>query len=119
MRLLADENIPAPLVKTLRQQGIDLLYVAELHSGLSDADVLALPAKEGRPILTEDRDFGEMVFRQKKAVPGIVMLRLPAAERAHWARVAKLLRAHEQRLLGAFVVIGAGRLRIRPLPRPG
>jgi hypothetical protein len=78
--------------------------------------VLALATREGRPLLTEDRGFGELVFRQKRGVLGVVMLRLPAAERAHWPRVTKLLRDYEEKLRGSYVVIDAKRLRIRPLP---
>lgn len=118
MRLLADENIAAPLVRMLRKQGFDVDYVAELQPGLSDDGVLALAVRERRPILTEDRDFGELVFRQKRDVPGVIMLRLPAAERAHWPRVVALLQLHEKKLPGSYVVIDSKRLRMRPLPDP-
>lgn len=116
MRLLADENIPAALVRLLRKAGFDLIYVAENGPGLADDDVLDFAFNEKRPILTEDRDFGEIVFRQKRKVPGVVMLRLSAAERTHWPRIIELLRLHEDRIHGSYVVIDSKRVRIRPLP---
>lgn len=118
MRLLADENIPAPLIRILRERGFDLLYVAEFQPGLTDSEVLALASRESRPILTEDRDFGELIFRQKRSVPGVVMLGLPVAERSHWPRVIRLLQQHEIKIHGSYAVIDAKRMRMRPLPDP-
>jgi uncharacterized protein with PIN domain len=65
-RLLADENIAASLVRALREDGIDVSYVAELASGITDDEVLDLAKAEARLLLTEDKDFGELVFRMKR-----------------------------------------------------
>jgi len=52
--LLADENIPAPLVGALRDAGWDVRYVAEHSPGITDREVLALVRDERRVLLTED-----------------------------------------------------------------
>jgi predicted nuclease of predicted toxin-antitoxin system len=54
----------------------DVLYVAEAAAGLSDADVIALALQEKRLLLTEDKDFGDPVFRRERAVPGVVLMRI-------------------------------------------
>ena len=70
MRSLADECVAAPLVAFLRAGGHDVLYIAEAAAGLSDGDVIALSLREQRLLLTEDNDFGDLVFRREHAVPG-------------------------------------------------
>ena len=58
-----------------------------MSSGASDSDVLAAASKEDRVLITEDRDFGEMVVRQRLGVRGVVLLELDrlsnAAEANH------------------------------------
>lgn len=66
MRLLADENIAAPLVLALRAAGHDVTYVAELAPGIADDAVLSLALRQGRLLLTEDKDIGELVIRLKR-----------------------------------------------------
>ncbi|WP_246700373.1 DUF5615 family PIN-like protein [Rhodopseudomonas sp. WA056] len=58
MRWLADECVPASLVAALRADGHDVLYVAEMAAGLSDAEVVTMAASDGRLLLTEDNGFG-------------------------------------------------------------
>jgi predicted nuclease of predicted toxin-antitoxin system len=76
VRWLADECVAAPLVTTLRSLGQDVLYVAEAAAGLDDADVIALALHERRILLTEDKDFGDLVFRRERRVPGVVLMRV-------------------------------------------
>lgn len=72
MRWPADECIAAPLVARLRAADHDVIYIAEAAPSLSDADVVALALKDGRLLLTEDKDFGDLVFRPKQVTTGIV-----------------------------------------------
>lgn len=114
MRLLADEGVDAPIVGTLRAEGHEVLYVAELRPGMKDPEVLALAREEGALLLTTDKDFGELVFRQGFLSTGVLLLRLeglPPLEKAD--RVAWALREHGTELVGAFSVLDAKRLRIR------
>jgi hypothetical protein len=76
VRWLADECVDAALVSRLRGAGHDVVYVAELASGISDTEVLQLAQSNGRVLLTEDKGFGELVFRSKLTVPGVVLLRI-------------------------------------------
>ena len=88
MRVLADECCDGSLVKALRADGHDVLYAAEWMAGLSDEDVLAQAFSQGRLVLTEDRDFGELVHRLKLPAHGVVYLRFTVEDRS--AKVRRL-----------------------------
>lgn len=115
--LLADENIPRPMVSALRDAGWDVRSVAESSPGMSDDDVLALVRAEQRVLLTEDKDFGELVFRLKRDISGVVLVRLPEAP---WdVRLPRILAALERRagtLIGTYTVIEPQRIRSRRIP---
>ena len=66
MRFLADECCDTGLVASLRNDGHDVLYVFEKKQGITDDEVLLDAYNEGRILLTEDKDFGELVCRVKK-----------------------------------------------------
>lgn len=64
MLLLADENIQSEVVQWLRARGHDVVYVAESRRQTPDPMFLELARAEGRTILADDLDFGELVFRR-------------------------------------------------------
>jgi predicted nuclease of predicted toxin-antitoxin system len=116
VKLLADECCDALLVDGLRQDGHDVLYVKETAPGAADETVLQMAADQQRILLTEDKDFGELVVRLKLPACGIVLLRInPADSAAKLARLRHLLQHHLQRLPGSFVVVGEKRARFRSL----
>ena len=116
-RLLADENIAASLVRALREDGIDVSYVAELASGITDDEVLDLAKSEARLLLTEDKDFGELVFRMKRRPPGVLLLRIPLSQRSQTrGRLQTVLRLHGGKLAERFTVVEPERVRFRLLP---
>ena len=116
-RLLADENIAASLVRALREDGLDVSYVAELAGGITDDKVLELAKAEARLLLTEDKDFGELVFPMKRRPPGVLLLRLPLSQRAQArGRVQTVLHLHGDRLSDHFTVVEPEKVRFRLLP---
>ncbi len=116
MHWLADECVDAALVTHLRGAGHDVSYIAEIAAGVTDTEALQLAQQEGRLFLTEDKDFGELVFRFKRAVPGVVLLRIdPEKSQLKWARLESAITKFGEGLLGRYVVIDEIRLRSRPL----
>ena len=116
IRFLADENVTHLVVARLTAAGFDIVEVAAGHSGASDADVLAVAAREGRILITEDRDFGELVIRQRHPVPGVVLLELDRLSNLTEAdAVVTIVTSNVDRLPGALTVIEPGRVRFRPL----
>jgi hypothetical protein len=92
------------------------LYVAESASGATDRVLLHQANVEGRLLLTEDKDFGELVFRSKEAVPGLILLRLePDMGRLKWLRLRAAIESFGDGLLGRYVVVEETRFRSRPL----
>src|SRR5262245_60864885 len=76
LKLLADENIAGDMVAWLRKLGCDVVYASEHHARAADVELLKSAESEGRLILTEDKDFGELVFRDRLNSHGVVLLRM-------------------------------------------
>jgi predicted nuclease of predicted toxin-antitoxin system len=116
MRFIADENISSQIVRRLRSAGLDVTSVAESARGASDQDIVALASIEQRIVITEDRDFGEMVVRRRLSLRGVVLLELDRLSNAAEAdRVADVVLMHLAKLSGNLTVIEPGRTRLRPL----
>jgi predicted nuclease of predicted toxin-antitoxin system len=116
VKLLADECCDALLVDALRSTGHDVLYVKDALVGAEDVVVLQLSVAEQRVLLTEDKDFGELVVRLRLPAHGIILLRLPGHEsNVKTVRLLEVLNNYEHRLPGAFTVVDAVKIRFRPL----
>jgi predicted nuclease of predicted toxin-antitoxin system len=116
VKFLADECCDRDVVGALREEGYDVLYILEAKRGAPDDDVLALAFDERRILLTEDKDFGELVYRLKKPAHGIILIRIGVKNRSlKWPRIKKLLDAYPERCAGRFVVIDENKFRFRPL----
>lgn len=61
-------------MSSLREDGHDVLYVLERKQGVSDDEVLIEAYNEGRILVTEDKDFGDLVYRLKKPSRGIILI---------------------------------------------
>lgn len=117
MRFLADESCDFAAIRALRTEGFDVLSVAEVSAGAEDEQVMALALHEGRVLLTEDKDFGQLVFAAGRQTLGVVLIRFPASARpALGARILELVHKHAERLTGSFVVLQPERIRISALP---
>jgi predicted nuclease of predicted toxin-antitoxin system len=117
MRWLADECVAAALVAALRAAQHDVAYIAEIASGLSDTEALALARAEQRLFLTEDKDFGELVFRFQLSVPGLILLRIDTTRPLdlRWTRLEAAITQIGEGLFGRYVVVIQNRTRSRPL----
>jgi predicted nuclease of predicted toxin-antitoxin system len=118
VRWLADECIDAGPVSRLRQVAHDVVYAAEVASGSSDAEILQRCQTEARLLLTEDKGFGELVFRSRLGAPGIILLRVdPEKHLLKWQRLEAAIARYGEALLGRYLVIEEARFRSRPLLR--
>lgn len=117
MNLVCDEGVPRPIVEHLRADGHHVLYVAELDPGIRDDEVLARTTALAAPLLTTDKDFGELVFRHGRTSAGVILLRLGGVSNEAKSRiVAAAIRDHSSEFAGAFAAISPGRVRIRRPP---
>ncbi|RMG69703.1 MAG: hypothetical protein D6722_09680 [Bacteroidetes bacterium] len=73
---LTDENIDSELVTWLREQGFDVLDVKESGLfGMPDHDILQQAWAQQRIVISQDSDFGTLVFRDAVQFFGIIYLR--------------------------------------------
>jgi predicted nuclease of predicted toxin-antitoxin system len=88
--------------------------VPELEAGISDDQVLGMAGADKAVVVTTDKDFGELVFRQGRTHHGVVLLRLHGLTNETRASIAAAgIREHAAELAGAFTVIDKNRIRIR------
>jgi predicted nuclease of predicted toxin-antitoxin system len=114
MKFLADENIDKPIVTRLRADGYIVFYVAEIEPSLPDNKVIELSNKEGALLLTADKDFGELVFRQGLIMQGVILIRLSGLPSGYKAElVSNVIKEHMNELSGNFTVISSKVVRIR------
>ena len=93
--------------------GHDVLAVSEFQHRSVDREVMELALVEDRILLTEDKDFGWLVFAGRIDSPGVILIRFPASARRLLAEaVLKLVSEYASQLVGAFVVLRPGTARI-------
>jgi predicted nuclease of predicted toxin-antitoxin system len=115
MRFLLDQSAEARIATTLSDQGHDVTRIGrEYPQGLPDDQVLAIAYIEQRILITNDRDFGELVFLHHHPHAGVIYLRLPLDSTAgeKLAAVQRLLLSHRDRHDQELVVSPRG-VRIR------
>ncbi len=79
MQFLADENVPLPSIRLLREAGLDIEAIGETAPGAPDVQVLSRAVTNGQLLITFDRDFGELIYRRGAPVPpGVIYVRVAA-----------------------------------------
>jgi len=117
MRLLADESCDFSVVYILRDEGHDVIAVLELCPGAEDQYVIELAARDKRVLLTEDKDFGRLVYAKGSSSRGVLLLRFPATARSELCHaVVRLIEQEGNKLQGAYTVLQPGYVRIGRLP---
>ena len=66
MRFLVDECTGPAVAQWLREQGHDVFSVFDDARGMADDDVIDKAALENRILITNDKDFGEKVYRDQR-----------------------------------------------------
>lgn len=114
MRFLINESADARLGSFLQQHGHDVTLVArDYRPALPDIDVLAIARREHRILITNDRDFGEMIVGKQLAHAGVIYLRLGAATlQQQESRLQAVLINHSDDL-DQFIVVTERRIRLR------
>lgn len=116
MRFLADESCDARVAAALRDAGHDVVAVAATARGAADAEVLELARRDRRVVLTEDRDFGRLVFASEPPLRdgGVIYLRCPESVRPILPEeVVALVNRLGHQLLQSFAVWTPRRVRLR------
>ena len=118
LQFLVDESTGIAVIRYLRGFGYDVLAVAEAMPKADDLDILARAVSERRILVTNDKDFGELVYRSGQAHHGVLLLRLRDESSANRVRVVKAILEHyEDQLTSHFIVATESAVRIRPCQR--
>ena len=119
MQFLADENFPGEAVMALQTSGEDIVWVRTAAPGMADRAILQWALRESRIILTFDKDFGELAWRDKlPATCGIMLFRIKLAPQNGFAGMIVATIKSRNDWIGHFSVIESGRTRMRSLDPP-
>jgi len=115
MKLLIDESVDRPIIDQLIDHGYDVLSIADVDPGITDAEVLQRANELSALLVTSDKDFGELVFQRSSAASsGVVLIRLSGLSAQRKADIViKAFREHGSHFMQNFSVIGLGRVRIQ------
>lgn len=112
--IVADESVDFRVVTTLRDLGCEVYSICEQSPSISDTEVLEIAVAKNALLITEDKDFGELVFRLQLPHKGVLLIRvipLPIEEKLKLISEA-IIRNYEE-LLGAFSVLSGNTIRIK------
>lgn len=117
LRFLADESCDFAIVRALRANGFDVVAVSEHTTRSIDRDLVEQAYHAHQILLTEDSDFGRLVFASHADTAGVIFIRYPAGARGALADdITALVAEHANELPGAFVVLQPGYIRISQRP---
>jgi predicted nuclease of predicted toxin-antitoxin system len=113
MKFLLDVNTSRVLGGWLEEMGHNVVWVADTDKRMKDEDILDWAVQEQRIIVTTDKDFEEMIWREHRVHYGVLRLEnLPRAERR--ALLLYVMNCHEQHLASGAIIIALKRkIRIR------
>jgi len=117
MRFLVDESTGPAVAEWLRENGHEVFSVFNEARGMQDADILQKAFTDNWILVTNDKDFGEKVYRERQPHRGVILLRLED-ERAFVKIevIRRLLETYADKLSGSFVVVTETSVRFaRPL----
>jgi predicted nuclease of predicted toxin-antitoxin system len=114
MKFLVDECTGTSVVACLRDEGHDAVAVVEVMPEANDMEILDWAVFEGRIVVTNDKDFGELVYRSGWEHRGVILLRLRDERAENKVRMMKVVLAQVgERLRNHYVVATESGIRVR------
>ena len=112
MRFLVDECTGPKVADWLRANGHEVFSVYQQARGMEDNDIIQKAFEENWILITNDKDFGEKAYREKRPHRGLVLLRLRDERASNKIDVLRrLLETHANRLTDSFVVVSETQVR--------
>jgi len=112
IKFIADVNIEKPIIDYLSESGCDIKWVPDYNCEMLDEELLKMANKEKRILITNDKDFGEIVFLQKRLSVGVILFRVKGQNTGDKVRlIKKLLDNYSDKILNHFVVITQNKFR--------
>ena len=111
-QIVADESVDFRIVAQLRKVGFLVYSISEDQASIKDEQVLSIAVDQNALLITEDKDFGELVFRFQLKHRGILLVRIEEANQKIEA-VASAISTNYAELKGRFSVLNKSKLRIK------
>jgi predicted nuclease of predicted toxin-antitoxin system len=112
--IIIDESVDYAIVDLLRANGFTVYAIIDETPSISDNKVLNISNEQNALLITEDKDFGELVFRFQLPHKGILLVRMIDAKSTEKAEaVLKVLREYYNEMIENFSVLDKNKLRIR------
>lgn len=112
MRFVVDECTGPAVAKWLKAGGHYVFSVFDNAKGIPDEEVLAIALAEERILITNDKDFGEMIFPERLDHRGVIFLRLADERSVGKITVLKqVLDNYSDRLFNRFVTATETKIR--------
>ncbi len=107
MKFTLDENIGKKVAIFLVNLGHTVFRIREISPGIEDFEVLKLAVEKTSVVITLDKDFGYLVFKEGKLHKGIIFLRLDDETQENTIKVLTwvLSSYSEKKLTTNFVTI--------------
>jgi predicted nuclease of predicted toxin-antitoxin system len=116
MRFIVDECTGPKVAHWLREQGHEVFSVYEEARGIADEPLIQKAFTESWILITNDKDFGEKVHKERRLHRGVVFLRLGDERTANKIEtLRRLLEEYADRLADHFVVVTETRVRFARL----
>lgn len=115
MRFLLDANMKKGVGKFLESSGHAIRYLAGTEDrGLPDDQVLELAFTEKRVLVTNDKDFGDLIYRQHRPHCGVILFRLTYGTNEDYIRrFLTILHTQEKDIVNHYIVITDDHIRLR------
>lgn len=114
MNIVADESVDFGIITALRKNNFTVFAIDEILKGAEDEQVLKFALKENSILITEDKDFGELVYRLHKAHIGIVLIRLSGLNSSVKSEIVlKSINENFESMKKSFSVISPNQTRIK------
>lgn len=114
MRILLDACIWGGARHTLEKAGHDVIWAGDWSTDPGDGAILSQAVQESRIVVTQDKDFGELIVVQGQLHCGLIRLVGFPARKQGPVLVVTLDRYAEELQAGSLVTVDPGRVRIRP-----
>jgi predicted nuclease of predicted toxin-antitoxin system len=111
-KFVIDVGVGRSIESWLKSQGFDVITISAINPEMKDSEIIQLANIEDGIIITMDKDFGELVFREKNKHKGILLLRLEdAMSEEKLAVIQNITSEHLNKLKNTFCVYQNGKLR--------
>ena len=112
--IIADECLNIVIIKTLKDNGWSVLSISEEYPGISDKEIIQLSIREQKIIITQDKGFGDLFFKEGLEPHGVILIRAMPDDIPSIAKIIlNFINNNYEDVLSSFVVITPDKIRIR------